>query len=130
MVALLDPTSLRPGGYLLIDNRLTGERTELDTFTCVHCSRVVVLNKNRTRARNTCRRCMRWTCDSAGCVAECNPVARDLERAFRDESGQPWLLRDNGHLIDRLFLPDGSAILVHRNDHGHTLAEATKGRRL
>lgn len=40
---------------------------ESATVTCVHCNVIVVLNPNRSRPRNYCRRCDQYICD--GCAA-------------------------------------------------------------
>lgn len=68
-------------GYLLVDNRggpgLTDEQIsvstlplgagrglfEAPTFTCSHCTRVVVLNPLRTRDRGYCGKCDHYVCD-------------------------------------------------------------------
>lgn len=126
MTALLDPLVLKPGGYLIEENKITGQKFEADTFTCVHCQRVVIKNQKRTRPRNTCRKCMKWTCDYAACVKECNPIERDGERAYKDLLGQPWMLRHRGEPVDRIVDQYGNPILVLRKDHGMTLREMEK----
>mgnify|MGYP001592000488 CR=1 FL=1 len=78
--------SLRPGGYLKSENLMGLEPTlEMDTFTCVHCQSIVIMHPHRQRPRNTCRKCMRTTCDQAACVFECDP----WEKKF--EAGRPFL---------------------------------------
>lgn len=44
-----------------------GRLFESGTVTCVHCNTLVVLNPNRSRPRNYCRRCDQYICD--GCAA-------------------------------------------------------------
>lgn len=89
-------------GYVLIDHRASpgtvavpsGVLFEADTFTCCHCDSVVVKNPCRTRDRHMCFKCMRLTCDQAGCVVECNPILQSVTLANRfPESGQAFLLR-------------------------------------
>lgn len=122
--------TLHPRGYLREDNHRTGLRVEMDTHTCVHCQRVVLHHPERTRPRNVCRKCMALTCDAAGCVLECRPIKADLERAYRDLDGQPWLLRDGrGEPIDRIWAADGTSTLVLRRDNGMTERERRRLRR-
>lgn len=77
----------KPGGWIMIDNRASGGTLlEMDTFQCPHCQRIVVKHPERTRPRNTCRKCMKVTCDSAPCRLECDHWEKKLEQ------GRPWLL--------------------------------------
>ena len=86
----------RHEGYLLIDNRFgpgvtaefirsTGKDApivpegavfESATTTCSHCHTVVILNPDRTRPRNYCRKCDRYICDNPGCNVECVPLTK------------------------------------------------------
>jgi hypothetical protein len=60
-------------GYLLIDNRCSGEgMQEHAVLTCSHCHRQIIVNPLRTRERNHCRKCHAYVCDNPGCNAECN----------------------------------------------------------
>lgn len=129
MTAILDSLQLKPGGHLVVSNLDSDKTVELNTFTCAHCSRVVVCHPQRARPRHTCKRCMQLTCDSAGCLVECLPIAADYERALVDLHGQPWLVRHHGEPVDRLYLPDGTTKLVLRSDHNYNLRELTRGRR-
>ena len=64
-------------GELTIDNRLSGGALfESATITCCHCQRIVVLNPNRTRPRNHCRKCDKYECDECAAVGECRPFKR------------------------------------------------------
>ena len=128
MTAIIDGVHLKPGGMLIISDRGSDKKTEIVTKTCSHCNRVVMLRPDRTRPRHTCKRCMKYVCDlCAG--SDCNTIERDVERAYRDLGGQPWLLRHMGTPVDRIFLPDGTERLVLRNDHNMTLTERTRYRR-
>jgi hypothetical protein len=56
-------------GELVIDQRPAGARLfEAPTYTCTHCSGVVVMNPARKRERYKCRGCSHHICD--GCAAE------------------------------------------------------------
>lgn len=70
-------------GYVMIDHRVgegitqeqaaaagrdtiavpRGKLFESATTTCSHCSRMVVLNPDRSRARGYCPKCDRYVCD-------------------------------------------------------------------
>jgi hypothetical protein len=73
MLILTHPTGL---GYVEIDHRDSPKLPvgvpswyfESDTYTCTHCSRVVVINMNRTRERYYCRGCQHHICDD--CAAK------------------------------------------------------------
>ena len=106
--------------YFLHTNERTGLHKELPSYTCVHCDRVIILNPERTRARNQCRKCMKIICDSAGCVVGCNPFQKDLERSYQEQDNQPWLLRHHGEPVDRIYDEYGNELLVLRKDNGMT----------
>lgn len=79
----------RPEGYLLIDNRCSGEgMLESATVTCSHCQRIVVLNPDRSRQRGYCRKCDHYICDNPACNFECVPLNKILddlqEKAFKE----------------------------------------------
>ena len=98
----------RQGGYLLVENRfgpapsalvlpngrevIGGTGTfESSTYTCSHCSAVVVMNPERKRERARCWNCDHVLCDQCGALAKtqaCVPMAKRLEegqtRAIRD----------------------------------------------
>lgn len=93
-------------GYLLIDNRcneglpdqmtrwagidMPGGRGmfESPTITCPHCQRVIVLNPLRTRARNHCRRCDHYVCDSIECNLACRPVKQVFDE-LQEQMSKP-----------------------------------------
>jgi hypothetical protein len=88
-------------GYLLIDNRASGEgMKEFETFTCSHCQAVVVLNPARQRERYTCRGCDHLLCDRCGAAraagAKCQTmkqmVDEFLERASRADPTAPSII--------------------------------------
>lgn len=41
---------------------------EVPTFTCRHCTAVVVMNAQRTRPREYCRQCDSYICDRCGAI--------------------------------------------------------------
>ena len=57
--------------------------TELPTYTCSHCQRVVIMNPQRTRERAYCRKCDHYICDQCGAVAaktkECKTFEQTIE---------------------------------------------------
>lgn len=71
-------------GYLMIDHRATEAVPdeimiksglpagagrglfESPTYTCSHCQHVVVMNPQRTREREYCRKCDSYICDGCG----------------------------------------------------------------
>jgi hypothetical protein len=88
------PTGL---GYLEVDHRAENNAPynlprhfEADTYTCTHCSAVVVLNPARIRERYKCRGCNHHICDN--CAAEriagtpCKTMAQKYEEHVDDES--------------------------------------------
>ena len=115
---ILDPLARKQGGALLFENKLTGEKSEIPTFTCAHCQRVVAMRPDRKRLRHTCRKCMANVCDY--CTRECNPAMRDVKRAQANYLWQPWPLRHFGEPVDRIWAADGTSCLVLRKDNGNT----------
>ena len=74
-----------------------GQRFETATYTCRHCNAVVIVNPQRSRERNVCRRCMAVVCDRPTCVLECQPFDALVERVA---AGKPLNLDpDTGLLI-------------------------------
>lgn len=88
-------------GYLEVDNRPAGERRfECDTYTCTHCTAVVLLNPARTRERYKCSGCSHHICDECAakmvaggaCYTFQQYVEDSLEREARQLSIQsPFL---------------------------------------
>jgi hypothetical protein len=90
-------------GYLLIDNRhapgpddaqvaaigqpVAGAGAqgvwESATVTCSHCHRVVILNPDRSRARNYCSTCDHYVCDNPACIITCQPMNKTLDELQR-----------------------------------------------
>jgi hypothetical protein len=64
-------------GYLMIDHRaLPGfllppgvpRLFEASTYTCTHCSAVVIMNPERERERTRCHGCSHWICDRCAAI--------------------------------------------------------------
>lgn len=57
-----------------------GQLFQADTYTCTHCSRVVIMNPKRQRDRAYCAKCDRWICDMCGATmaasGECLPISK------------------------------------------------------
>ena len=66
---------------------------EADTFTCGHCSAVVVKHPLRVRERETCWKCDRWLCDLCATVRKMH---------------EPGVCRNMDALVDRLQSLDPS----------------------
>lgn len=58
-----------------------GRTTVIPTYTCGHCSDVVLMRTERTRPRVRCLKCMKYICERRPlCTQECTPIhalARD-----------------------------------------------------
>lgn len=73
-------------GYLEVDHRATEPPPglpryfEADTYTCTHCSRVVVLNPNRVRERYKCRGCNHHICDDCAALRVAGAPCRTIDQ--------------------------------------------------
>lgn len=75
-------------GEFIVDHRASpgnakapeGTLLERATFTCPHCHRIVLVEPLRTRQRHFCFKCDRYTCDTPGCVLECNNLWAFFEK--------------------------------------------------
>jgi hypothetical protein len=73
---------------------------EADTYTCSHCTAVVVMNPARVRERYKCKGCNHHICDNCAAVcvagAACRTmvqiVEEHLERVARQASTSPIIL--------------------------------------
>lgn len=111
------PSLQRHEGYLLLDHRESpGIPDELSvkidrpvgsgcgmfeapTYTCTHCSRVVVTNPLRNRERAYCPKCDHYICDGCGAVrvangGECKTVAQ-----LFDELSEVALKKESNTLL-------------------------------
>jgi hypothetical protein len=78
---------MKDEGYLLIDNRCSGQGLiEAQTYTCSHCEAIVVKHPLRTRERHMCRKCDRHICDNCAAVMartlECRPMAKIIDEVL------------------------------------------------
>lgn len=86
-------------GYLEIDQRGSGipvegtitPHAEFDTYTCTHCSGVVVMNPKRTRERYKCMGCNHHICD--GCAADVAAGAECVTMQQRYEESIELILK-------------------------------------
>lgn len=98
------------------DGELAGIReVHVDTLTCAHCNRVVMLNPERKRARGFCYRCDNYVCDFPICRSECNPIIQSVELLWKYQgtefANQPFLNRGkDGAILFRLELRDAERI--------------------
>lgn len=68
-------------GYLMLDNRLAGGTLfEASTYTCTHCSGVVVLNPERKRERYKCVACAHQICDDCAAQYHRTRACRSIQR--------------------------------------------------
>lgn len=87
-------------GYLEVDQRACAElpvgtprHFEADTYTCTHCSAVVVMNPSRVRERYKCKGCSHHICDN--CAADmvagaaCKTMAQQVDEYLDRVSRQP-----------------------------------------
>ena len=95
-------TKRRHEGYVLIDNRASpgvtqafvqqsgknapvvreGTVLEASTSTCAHCQRGVILNPQRSHAREWCSKCDHYLCDNCGLVKKIDGQCRNLNQLF------------------------------------------------
>lgn len=85
-------------GYVEIDHRAADNAPaglpkyfEADTYTCTHCSTVVVLNPLRVRARYKCHGCHHHICDPCAALvaagAQCETMMEKYEKHLETLSG-------------------------------------------
>jgi CRISPR/Cas system-associated protein Cas10 (large subunit of type III CRISPR-Cas system) len=74
-------------GYVEVDNRASGlppgrNYFEADTYTCTHCSVVVVLNPERKRERYKCHGCNHHICDTCAAVMVAGGKCETMQEKF------------------------------------------------
>ena len=95
-------------GYLEVDQRGvdaplppgTPRHFEADTYTCTHCTAVVVMNPLRVRERFKCKGCNHHICDAcaaemvagASCVTMAQKIEEHMEQAARQAGSGSILL--------------------------------------
>lgn len=83
-------------GYLEIDHRqadalppgVKGRHLEFDTYTCTHCSRVVVMNPARIRERYKCRGCNHHICDDCAALRAAGAPCKTMAQKFEESLAQ------------------------------------------
>ena len=69
----------KPGGYIIVTDP-GAPLHEQDTFTCIHCNKIVLVKPGGTIADfEWCRKCMKPVCRKQVCQVDCNPWERQLE---------------------------------------------------
>ena len=79
---------------------------EYGLMTCNHCQVLVVLNPERTRAREWCWTCDMYICDACHLFAVCIPAERRVELALKYPNlEEPFMLTgSNGQPLFNLDL--------------------------
>ncbi len=68
-----------PGGYLLVVDPGVPAH-EQDTFTCIHCNKIVPVKPGMAITDFAwCRKCMKPVCEGQRCQDRCRPWERQLE---------------------------------------------------
>lgn len=57
---------------------------EAPTFTCSHCTRVVIMNPNRRRDRAYCSKCDRYICDDCGAAMAVSGVCKPFRQIVEE----------------------------------------------
>lgn len=105
---ILTDSEPRGLGYLEVDQRNVEAALppgavryfETDTYTCTHCSSVVILNPNRKRERYKCAGCQHHICDECAakriagepCRTFLQVANEALEQAARQPNPSPLIL--------------------------------------
>jgi hypothetical protein len=76
-------------GYLELDHRAGGhapaglpKHFEADTYTCTHCSAVVVMNPNRVRERYKCKGCNHHICDNCAAAIQAGGQCLTMQEKY------------------------------------------------
>jgi len=128
---IVSPFARKNGAQLTVTDR-EGHSQTWPTFACAHCGRNVVVRAKDPQDFSApwqlvsrmpfCRSCDKHTCKSPACNVGCHPFKRDLERAYQDEMGQPWMLREGrmNEPVYRIYLPGGEEQLIPQRESGFT----------
>lgn len=132
MPSVVSPLALKNGATLTITD-IEGKSVEWPTLNCCHCGRVVVVRAKNPADKASpsellsrlpkCLSCDRRTCQSPGCVVGCHPFQRDVEKAYRDELRQPWMLRE-GWKNEPVYRVNG--LLIPQREAGFTDRELAR----
>ena len=78
-------------GELIRFNAITGKSEVLPTYTCGHCSDIVLMNPNRTRERRKCLKCGHTICEKKSiCITECTPLPELARDHVEGRLGKKW----------------------------------------
>lgn len=128
MANIVHPLALKETSVLLVT--IDGKTEEHPTVTCKHCGRVYTLRASKQMpladllaSIKRCTSCDGYVCPSPACRVGCNPFNRDIERAYREEHRQPWMLRE-GKLNEPVLRVDGK--LIPRRQSGYTERELAR----
>jgi hypothetical protein len=76
-------------GHLIVQEALIGQNKfqdiERDTYSCVHCSAVVIKNLGRVRDRAWCFKCNAVICDACSALP-CTPLKQLIEQQLRKQA--------------------------------------------
>lgn len=68
-----------------------GGMQELPTYTCAHCSSVVLMNPNRKRERKRCLKCFGTLCEkNLICIQDCTPLPELARDHFEGDAAKRW----------------------------------------
>lgn len=101
-----NPTGL---GYYMRDERASGIPIgttnsclfETDTYTCSHCSAVVLLNKDRVRPRYRCTGCSHLICDPCAAIKSAGAACVTIDELVHEMVA--------GRAIESPYLPGAIA---------------------
>ena len=63
----------------------------LPTFTCGHCTNVVVMRAERSRPRTRCMKCGKFLCEKSElCMKDCTPMHEMARDHFEGVQTQKW----------------------------------------
>jgi hypothetical protein len=89
-------------GYVEVDQRNCDKPVgqayfEAETYTCTHCSRVVVLNPQRVRERYKCKGCTHHICDECAAEVVAGAPCKTMQQKYEEHMEQ--MARQSAGLI-------------------------------
>jgi hypothetical protein len=87
----------RPGGYLVISDP-DAPLKEMDTVTCGHCQRVVLVGAKQDPSQlgGFCRSCFTHVCPRCNATGVCTPFEKKLEEYEKRTARRDSLFRSMG----------------------------------
>ena len=135
MPNIVHPLALKNPSTLFVTD-IEGKTTEHPTVTCKHCGRVYSLRCDNPEVSfatvlasiKRCTKCDGYVCPSPACRVDCNPFKADVERAYREDHRQPWMLREfkANEPVLRIYGPYGKPKLIPRRQSGFTERELAR----